>query len=232
MSPARLGAPSSIVLAPFIPAPGLRRPESLRAEGSREWCQKRGFLDGAEGALERDESSAENPRLARGWQLAGRPGRCPSGGFPGYLAGKPTPLRVDGVPLYSGGPGSAPREGGPVKNHLMAGLPLPLPCMRGDCPTAFARQRPGGPLLTHPPTTSGLGLGPRLLPVAAGGPGGALGLGSPGAEGPATPSVEAVTSRRVAGCPHGCGQQAAEVAAPEGAGGHGGGGGPQRHIPA
>lgn len=130
MSPARLGAPSSIVLAPFIPAPGLRRPESLRAEGSREWCQKRGFLDGAEGALERDESSAENPRLARGWQLAGRPGRCPSGGFPGYLAGKPTPLRVDGVPLYSGGPGSAPREGGPVKNHLMAGLPLPLPCMR------------------------------------------------------------------------------------------------------
>lgn len=66
-------------------------------------------------------------------------------------------------------------------------------------------------------------LGPRLLPVAAGRPGGTLGLGSPRAEGPAVPRVETVTARRVASCPHGCGQQIAEVAAPEGPGGHGGG---------
>lgn len=83
-------------------------------------------------------------------------------------------------------------------------------------------------LLTHP------GLGPRLLPVAAGRTGGALGLGFPRAEGSTAPRVEAITARRVASCPHGCGQQAAEAAAPEGAGSHGGAlrGGPQRHIPA
>ena len=81
---------------------------------------------------------------------------------------------------------------------------------------------PGARTPTLPPTSS-LGLRPRLLPVAAGRSGGTLCLGAPRAEGPATPSVEAVAARRIAGCPHSGGQQAAEAAAPEGSGGHGGG---------
>lgn len=70
----------------------------------------------------------------------------------------------------------------------------------------------GGPeihLLTHPPTYllrwAGILL-TRHLPVAAGRPRGALGLGTPRAEGPTIPRIEAVAARRIASCPHGCGQ--------------------------
>lgn len=119
----------------------------------------------------------------------------------------------------------------------MDGLPLPLFPALGH--TAPGEGSQGGGL-GHPPSdppfppTSSPGLGPRLLPVAAGRPGSALGLGFPRTESPTAPRVEAITTRRVASCPHGCSQQAAEVAAPERAGGHGGvlGRGPQRHIPA
>lgn len=98
-------------------------------------------------------------------------------------------------------------------------FPLPLPWC-GQPRRVY--PGPGARTPTLPPTSS-LGLRPRLLPVAAGRSGGTLCLGAPRAEGPATPSVEAVAARRVAGCPHSGGQQAAEVAAPEGSGGHGGG---------
>lgn len=102
-----------------------------------------------------------------------------------------------------------------------------LPCMVG---TGKGGQH------THlqpafPPTFSPE-LGPRFLPVAAGRPGSILGLGPSRAEGSTTPCIEAVTSRRVAGSPCSGSQQAAEVAAPKCAGGHGGGlrGDTQRHI--
>lgn len=46
-------------------------------------------------------------------------------------------------------------------------------------------------------------------------------MGSPRTEGPIAPCVEAVTPRRVAGSLYDYSQQTAEIAAPEGAGGHG-----------
>lgn len=129
--------------------------------------------------------------------------------------------------IYSGDPGNALQEGGHEKPPDGWASSLHLPCTR------FSPGVGSQDLLfpTVPPTSS-LGLGPRLLPMAAGGPGGTLGLGSTRIEGPATPCVEAVTARRVASCFHSRSQQAEEVAAPEGAGGHGGvlRGGPQRHI--
>lgn len=146
----------------------------------------------AEEALGREEGL----RRPLGWDTAGslRAGwaRAPQGNVPGHLTTGPPEVREG--PIYLGGPGNAPREGGLVQSHLMDGLPLPLsPCTRAYAaplpPEGEARaNRPDATFLTHPPNPAPASGGdPDAYLWRLAGRGALWAWGSPGLRAPAPP---------------------------------------------